>query len=226
MSNEILTRAFHEVYDEEFGSIPSKEEIAKTHEYSDKFKAKIQKLIKKSKMKYIYIFNMQIRRMAAVTMIIIGILAASLTVEAIRKPIINFFVTAYEKFSAVFFISDNDSGLYVPEAIEILYSPADIPDGYNLEDKIINSILRELFYTNADGDEIMFKQYIISSEITINTEGIITEDIFIRENKGVFYSNMGLNTILWNDNQYGYLVTGSIDKDVLQAIAESIKAEK
>jgi len=226
MDDDILKRALIEAFSRDYSDIPSDEEIAKTHTFSNEFEAKMKKLQKKSKIKYIYIFNLQIRRIAVVAVCIIVIFTASMSIEAVRTPIIKFCVTIYEKFSSILFYNDDDGELTLPTTLEVLYSPDFIPAGYTLYEDTGDDIIRELIYANKDGNEIDFRQYVLATGITINTEGIITEIIFIHDYQGLFYSNKGKNVIIWHDDYYGYLVRGTIEKELLQKIAESVKAEK
>lgn len=226
MSNEILKRAFIEAYERKFSNIPSDEEIAKTHTFSNKFESRMRKLQKKSKIKYVYIFNIQFRRAAVMAVCVLIMFTASLSIEAVRTPIFNFCVSVYEKFSSVFFVSDEGGELSAPTTLEVLYSPDNIPDDYILIEEITDIVSRILIYANADGDEVEFQQNILSIRMIIDTEGVTTEEILINANEGIFFSNKGINNILWYDNQYSYIVKGSIDKNSLLRIAESIKAEK
>ena len=226
MTNDIIKRAFIEAFDREFSDIPTDDEIAKTHEFSKKFESKMKKLRKRAKHKYVYIFNKPIRRAAVIVACILIMFTASLSIEAVRTPVIDFCVTVYEKFTSIFFVSDDGSELVYPMEIETLYTPAYIPDGYSLIEEENDAGTRELIYANADGDEICFQQYILTSNITIDAEEIIIEDIFIHTFEGIFHSKNGVNHILWHDNQYSYLIIGKIDKDVILNMAESIKAEK
>ena len=226
MENDILKQALIEAAEKEFGNIPSDEEIAKTHEFSDTFKSKIKKLQKRATRKYIYIFNVPFRRMAVIAACIIIISAASMSIEAVRTPIIRYFIIVYEKFSAVSFVKDDDSELSLPATLEVLYYPSYIPDGYAFLEEIDTPTMRILIYSDASGTEISFQQTILSADLTIDTEGIETEDIFIHDYNGIFYRNKEINHFIWHDNQYAYLVTGKIDKQLLYLMAESVKAEK
>jgi len=228
MPNEdILKRALIEAFSRDYSDIPNDEEIDKIHTFSNEFEIKMKKLQKKSKIKYVYIFNLQVRRMAVIAVCIIVIFTASMSIEAVRTPIIKFCVTIYEKFSSILFINDSDNELSFPTTLETLYAPDYVPDGYILDEDINDSNMRILIYTNENGNEIEFNQYIITTtNLTINTEGITTEDIFIYMNKGIFYTNKEINVILWHDEQYGYLVKSNIEKSLLQRMAESIKVEK
>ena len=226
MSNEILKRAFIEAYERKFSNIPSDEEIAKTHTFSKKFEARMRKLQKTAKRKYVYIFNIKFRRAAVIAACVLIMFTASLSIEAVRTPIFNFCVSVYEKFSSVFLFSGEDGELSAPTTLEVLYSPEYMPDDYILIEEIEDISMRVLIYSDTNGNEIEFQQNIISSRMIIDTEGVKTEEIFINANEGIFYSNKGVNNILWHDNQYSYILKGSIDKISLLCIAGSIKAEK
>lgn len=227
MQNEILKRALIKAAERELSELPSDEELSKMYQFTPAFESKMQKLLKKAKQKYVYIFHRPIRRMSIIAACVIIILTASFSVEAIRTPIIKFCVTVYEKFSSVIFGIDANDELTLPTTIEMLYAPSYIPDGYTLTDEMNTSHIRELTYSDMDDNEIAFQQYIIiSTSIKIDTEGVVTEKIFINGIEGIFYTNKNVNTVMWHDNQYGYSITGKIDKSSLENMANSIKIKK
>ncbi len=60
----------------------------------------------------------------------------------------------------------------------------------------------------------------------IDTEETELETIAINGCEGFFYSNKGINNILWNDGYYGFIISSSIHKEEIIKIAESIKIKK
>jgi len=222
---KIVLQEYNQKEIDEYNDITEKD----WHTFSPEFETKMSKILKSGK-KFKDNFRTAslkiLKKSAIIVLILLSVSFISLlSVEAIRAPIFKYFITVYEKYSSICFVSDDDE-VYVPATIETLYAPDYIPDGYAFCEEITDMNGRAIYYTNADGIEIEFQQFIIAANITINTEGITTEDIFIHADKGIFYTNRGKSVILWNDGQYAYLVGGPIDKISLQRMAESVKAEK
>ena len=221
---KIVLQEYNQKEIDEYNDITEKD----WHTFSPKFEAKMIKILKRGKRfkDNFRTASLKILKMSAIIVLILLSVSfiSLLSVEAVRTPIIKYFMTVYEKYSSIYFINDDE--VYVPMTLETLYAPDYIPDGYAFYEEETDVNVRSLYYTNSDGIEIRFQQFILATGITINTEGITTEDIFINENKGIFYNNRGGNVILWNDDQYAYLVGGPVDRISLQKMAESVKAEK
>lgn len=78
-------------------------------------------------------------------------------------------------------------------------------------------------YTNAEGDMISFQQSILGSgTMAINTEGSQLEEFDLGGETAYKMDNRGSQFVLWNDNQYSYMVlTNDMPLDEAVRIAAS-----
>jgi hypothetical protein len=220
MSAELIKNALVISMESEQDSIPANQELKKYHKFSYEFEKKMEKLIKISKIKYVTLAGYKIRRSIAAAASITIIISASMTVEAIRLPVINFIEKIYEEFSELIF---NDKEENSPEKIENIKEPEFIPNGYNKVEEIKYETYYQIIYSNYEKREIIYEQFTINYDVTINTEGINTKEIFINGATGITYSQNGLTTVIFSDGIYAYSISGYEDESALKQMAESIK---
>ena len=220
MSAELMKKALVISMESELDSLPSNQELRKYHKFSYEFEKKMEKLIKISKIKYVTLAGYKIRRSIAAAASIIIIISASMTVEAIRLPVINFIEKIYEEFSELIF---NDKEENSPEKIEDKNEPKFIPDGYSKLEETNYETYYQIIYSNAEKNELIYEQFTLNYDVTINTEGIITKEVFINGATGITYSQNGLTTVIFSDGIYAYSISGYEDESILKQMAESIK---
>lgn len=220
MSAELMKKALVISMESELDSLPPNQELKKYHKFSYEFEKKMEKLIKISKIKYVTLAGYKIRRSIAAAASIIIIISASMTVEAIRVPVINFIEKIYEEFSELIF---NDKEENSPEKIENKHVPKFIPDGYSKLEETNYETYYQIIYSNAEKNELIYEQFTLNYDVTINTEGINTKEIFINGATGITYSQNGLTTVIFSDGIYAYSISGYEDESILKQMAESIK---
>lgn len=223
MANEILKEALIAAIDKELESIPSN--LADYHSFSSGFEKKMKQLIKKAKIKYISINRFRIRRSIAAASLILIILTASMSVEAVRMPIIRLTEKIYTEFSEIIF--ENEDNIEVPEKIEEVYVPSYIPEGYTLKEEVNDMrSMHFFFYTNEEGQELSVEQLVLGVHMAVDTEGITTEEITINGLSGIIYTKRGLTSIIVNDNRYVHFVSGYEDREELIKVVESLHVRK
>ena len=223
MANEILKEALIAAMDKELEGIPSN--LADYHSFSSGFEKKMKQLIKKAKIKYISINRFRIRRSIAAASLILIILTASMSVEAVRMPIIRLTEKIYTEFSEIIF--ENEDNIEVPEKIEEVYVPSYIPEGYTLKEEVNDMrSMHFFFYTNEEGQELSVEQLVLGVHMSVDTEGITTEEITINGLSGIIYTKRGLTSIIVNDNRYVHFISGYESREELIKIVESLHVRK
>ena len=221
MDNEILINALAASMENELNAIPSSEELEGYHSFSSTFDKKMKKIIKKTKIKYISIDKFRVRRSIVAASLLIVIAAASMSVEALRLPVIRLTEKIYTEFSEILF--DNEENIDVPEFIEDVYVPAYMTEGYTLlEESNDMKLMHFMVYSNEKDQLIMVDQFTLSVSMAVDTEGITTEEITIKDMNGIIYSKNGLTTIIINDNNYVHMVSGYEGREEIIRIAESL----
>ena len=238
--NTVLKEAFIEYQKREVDALRTEYAQIKSHVFSERFENRMTKLVRFSERPYFRFVNTFTKRVAVFAIIIMISLSAAFSVEAIREPIIKFFIEVYEKFTHVVFQTDtgtsennntngNLSGNSLleifPVTIEDVYEPTVLPDGYSYTDNIKTEIFYQNSYYNQSGQELSFEQFIITSiELHIDTEdGATVEEIMLENTKALFTQNKGTNVLVWNDRKYGYKIIGSIEESEMIEMALSLK---
>lgn len=57
----------------------------------------------------------------------------------------------------------------------------------------------------------------------INTEGIDLEELEFNGLPAKYYSNQGVQNLIWYDNNYMYIISSTLNKDMVLDIAKSVK---
>lgn len=221
MANEILKNALIISMENELNTIPSSVDLKEYHSFSDEFDKRMKTLIKKANIKYVNIDKFRIRRSIVAASLIIIIATASMSVEALRLPIIKLTEKIYTEFSEILF--DNEENIAVPEMIEDVYVPSYMTEGYTLiEESKDMKLMHFLVYANEKDQLIMVDQFTLGVSMAVDTEGITTEEITIKDKSGIIYSKNGLTTIIINDNNYVHMISGYESREEIIKIAESL----
>lgn len=224
MANDLLKRALMEAQKIEMAKLPTEDELSNAHMFSDAFNAKMDKLIVKTKNKYVYLGNLQIRKVAVAAIIFILVSGASMSVEAVRRPIVNFFIEVYEKFTKLSF--ENEDKIILPITIEKFYLPEEIPKGYSKLEENNGNTFFEIVYSDSI-NEIVFQQFTLTyAYVGLDTENVDMVKINIQGHDGWTYANKNTTVILWNDGEYAFMLTGMEDLSSLEHMANSIKIKK
>jgi len=197
------------------------------YEFSERFEKRMNRLIKTHKKPYYSFINTVGKR---VVVSIMAVLAATFSVKALRDPVVKFLIEVYEKFTSIVFHADdfesNDLVKVFPESIEEIRVIKNVPDGYFIEDTVNVGVFLRITYKASGKTEIYYDQRVITdTKITANTEGIISEQLEISGYDAIFYNNNGLSVLIWTDGEYGYKITGELEKDTLISMTELEKRE-
>lgn len=192
--------------------MPSEEEIASQQVLSRGFLRRMDRLMQKE-----HRTPRAWKKMLLIAAIICTILATAVSVYANREAIYDFIIHIYEEFSEIIFqkpsetpgsSSETNTGNSLTENM-----PENIPAGYRESARMTLIGLIQITYTNDAGDILLFEKVEKSGvHIGINTEGVKTEELEIIGYKGLYYSNLGQNNLLWTDGTYAYTIIGIITK--------------
>lgn len=223
----VIYEAFDLYYKEYCKTLPTKEELSHV-EIPNQLDAKMQKLIARERKFYYYWLNTVGKRVAAIILaVFISLTTVTFSVRALREPVIKFIVETFEKFSNVLFVnnkSEKDTIIDMNFALEVIDLEY-IPDGYKLESSFSDDVVHQARYFNSDRSSMIFYMQAINDEgvLQANTENVEYEDVFINNYQAIYYSNKGTKTIVISSEKYIFTVEGTVEKDELIKIAESIK---
>lgn len=213
-------RIFTEAVAQEFGHIPDADAIA--HTFSQTFLRKKEKLIKNTRKTAWYWVNTAAKRAAVIVLLMVVLFSAAMSVEAIRTPVVTFFTELYEKYILMVYEGDGR------EEIEQEYGFSQLPEGFEIVDKISNPAVVIITLENANGEMIVLDQAAISGEDNVidNEQGTVTE-VMLGDLPVVVYEHKnGVNKLIsWVYDGYIFTLThyGELPVDVLLKIVETIK---
>lgn len=220
---EILKKALDVIEEEEIAALPSKEELAKIT-FSPEFERKMEKLIRQESRPYYRLINTVGKRVACwIIAVIIALTAVTFSVEAIREPVIEFFVKTFEKFSVIFY-NEEDISEENP-IIEEYYAPTYLPEGYTKvsEEKLLTTY--RIQYKNDVGNKIYFRQVVIDShQEYLDTENASVDRLYVNGKYVYYIVKTSKKIVVWNDAKYSFTITTSpqINKEKLLQIIDSI----
>lgn len=183
------------------------------HNFSKQHNQKMKELFnsKQNSEKY------KISKKAGKVLLIAAILL-SLTITAFAIPAGREFIV--EKFSNHSEYNVRDIGdVKKVQSLKLNY----IPEGFESSDDLIGKDLYELHYENNEY-RFCIQKTLINATVTFDTEEYDCEDIIINGYQGVYYRGTENDKgIIFNDNDYVFVISGNINKDELVNIAQNVE---
>lgn len=169
--------------------------------------------------KFEALYNLHKRTMLVA--IIAALMASTMSVQAIREPIMNFFLEVHERCTDIIFQITEDEPIE-----EYEFSIPEPPEGYVETSRAEYKSLVEAEYNSEDGNYLYYTQYRQNgTTLSVDTENAYVD---VEEMQGytVFlYLNKGLNSMVWNDGKFVYELNSTCDTSELRSIAEKIMIE-
>lgn len=213
-----LKEALSKVDEYYINLLPKDREIH--YQFSHKFKRRMKKLIRTSKKTEIVNKSFGLGKKIAVFIAMVLIVFAFTTSvsSAVQNAVYNFIFKIYEKYTEVFF----EGSRSIPNNEFVALKPFYIPDGFIVNIENVDTVVF-LEYIK-ENDYIIYEQ-IKKEDVSarINTEGIIVEEIEINGYRAIYYSNKGIQNIIWYDDTYMYSIYSTLDKDEVYRIAKSVQ---
>ena len=119
---------------------------------SIRYQKRMERLIRRQKQPYWRYVNTIGKRVAVFAVSIALAVALSLSVSAVREPVVKFFINVYEKF-VEFFYDENDIAR-VPDTIESVYTLSYVPEGYELKSCDIADLGTRIVWTDGNENKI------------------------------------------------------------------------
>ena len=156
-------------------------------------------------------------KVAVSVLVFLGLATTTvLSVDALRVPVLNFFLQQSEKFSSISFHEPN---AYEEIQVDVLNRLDEIPlpDGYSLIQKQVCEDGTIIFnYANNHGHVITFDITPSVGHMNVDTEAAEKTDIEINEHKAIFIKKEGYR-VIWFDTEHDLTYTlyaSNLDSDV------------
>ena len=165
------------------------------------------------------------RIVAAILVVCSAFFGMCLSVDAVRSEIVHTVMKWYDEFVAVFYVSEEAP----PSIIEEYREPTLQLSGTEKQVLVQAEDGYHIIYTIDGNMAILYQQMVISDEsIDYNSEhDCVQKSVIINGcNATVFEYNNGCKNLIWNDNEYFYVLQSfllDIDSETLIHIAESVQ---
>ncbi len=185
--------------------------------YTDDYLRDMEKILQKSKKPIRRYFNFFGKRVAGIVAAILIIFGCSMTVSAVREPVVEFLTNIYEKFIEIVF-GDEDVAK-APDSIETVYTLGFVPEGYEMESFLVENSLTKITWKNENGNKIILSQIVLKGFCTLDGE---ESDyvIFEQHEKSLAYVHKYEYKIFyWNSEAYNFQLIVPCDMSQEEALA-------
>lgn len=160
------------------------------------------------------------KKIASIIILIMGMsFAGLLSFEEVRAACYNVIIHIYEKYVQFDFISNSSDTI---ENLECTY----LPEGYYLSESIEDEYRLLLTYTNDSDDIIELIVSFQNASTYVDNEHYIMSDIQINGVDGKFFESTDVgfqNSLTWHTEQGDFILSSSLEKEIMVKIAENIK---
>ena len=164
-------------------------------------------------------FRRYVAGIAAALLILFG---CSMTVSAVREPVVEFFTNIYEKFVEIVFGEEDVAE--APSTIETVYTLGTVPEEYVFEKSIAKDTLRITTWKNDDGRRLVLTQGTLKNSMTLDAEE--SNYLIFESDDGniAFIQKNGVLVFYWNFEEYEFqlIVPDSIPEDDAAKLIDSI----
>ena len=181
--------------------------------FSQKFDSKMSRLIKKQKSNYWHYVN-SVGKKIAIIAITAGVLfAGSMSVEAIRTPVLNKLTEIFDKFIQYTYT-------YFDSNIEFKVSePKYLPNGFFEKQISRNDSGNEIEYTNSENETIVFIQVPVNGTVISNdNEFVDKQNINVDGNEVTLLISKNYIEAYWIQENYFMNITAYYDIEVSELI--------
>ena len=161
----ILSRAIGEAFEPKLDEFIDSVNFDVNAEFSEKFERKMDKLIRRRNKPYFNLICTGGRRAACIAAVVIILSASSLSVEAVREAVHDFFMSIFEDHTAVSVNSDTEKDYQA--TIEEEYAISNLPDGFELSD--YNRDSGTIFAFSSNSFMIVTQVILITNILNLNT---------------------------------------------------------
>jgi len=159
---------------------------------------------------------------ALITVVLITSLSiVTLTVEAVRVRVLNFFMETNEKYT-IFRIEEVNEDTRVNIPWDSYYYPSYLPKGYLLENASSYGSTLIIEFSNTEGSQITFSQTPNGTDFNIDTEDSKLSEVMINNYKGFLIEKENKVILFWNDEYNSFSILSNDNFLELINIAKSI----
>ena len=189
------------------------------------YKRKMAQLIKRQKRPYWKYVNTVGKKIAAFALVFMMLFGLSMSIEAVREPVVRFVVSVFDRFSELFV--DKSETIIAPDKIEEVFTITGLPSEF--KETFFDLTKTHVETEWSDGKKkISLYQSIMNSKITFDTETPNITKICI-DGVEIYYMYKNNKTqIFWRDSSYIFIIeyTDFVSEENVIGLYESLSIKK
>lgn len=223
--DELLDRCAPEAGELWLSALP---EQAPEHEFSPKFRRKVEKLLRRQRRSAAVNAALRYGRRAAAFALVFLTLSFSclMTVDAaFRERVIQAVVQVFQDFTEFIYTSDS-SAVGKPGNLVFTY----LPEGMEVQVREQDELGFYVYMEDLEGEFIELDQSLVENEnsmtLLLDTENAVVTDFVIRGVSALGIEKGLDHTIHWTEGSFVYTLSGTVSMEELKLIAEGIQISK
>ena len=196
---EVLEEALRQCCADYCEEIPRSEEDIDLGEDYEKY---MNSLIRRSKKPFRRCFDTAGKRAAGIAAAFLVMIGCTMSVSAVRKPIVGFLTNTYDKYVELFF--DENDIEKAPTKIETVYTLGAVPEGYVQESTFLNEVRSSITWINDKNHQIILTQTVLDGNITVDNEHNELETVEMNGMTVIYIVTQHYRCYFWNDNEYQF----------------------
>lgn len=203
VSNKNICKAFEllDAWEEKQLGIDSTERI----HYSEEYERHMNRLLRAQNRPWWQYTNTMWKKVAVIVLVVFFVFSASMSVSAVRKPIVEFIINVYERFVEIFFgemaVAD------APANVEIVYTLRNVPEGYELvSHQYFGNYWECVWRSNED---LILTQRILDGNATLDFEDANYIVVCASDFDVICIDKLGRKMMYWNSEDYAFSLSVS-----------------
>ena len=203
--NKTIREAFEKLdaWEEDQLDIDSTAEI----HYSEKYERYMARLLRAQKRPWWQYTNTVGKKVAVIALVILFAFGASMSVSAVRKPVVEFIVNVYERFVEIFFGEEDIAE--APCEMDTIYTLGKVPEGYKLVGSYYQKNSVRFVWEDDEGNSIKFSQNFLNSKATYDYENSNYALVSVAGTEVAMIEKLDRKMFYWNSDEYAFLMRAS-----------------
>jgi hypothetical protein len=183
-------------------------EIGKKRESSIKFKKDVKRILSRVAIFILIVFS--------------SITILTISVEAFRVKVFNFFIDVNETHTEIRVEEDTKDNERNKPIWKDYYFPSYLPENFEVTNTDIFNETRVAHFSDSI-HFITFSQAPKGTDFQIDTEGSVITEVEINGHKGILATKDSLNILFWSNDTSSFCLTTNLETEKMVKIAKNIK---
>ena len=149
--------------------------------------------------------------------------AAIATIPPVRARVMELIFETLRQYTRVSLQEKQGADVEVPAEWGGEYYPSYIPEGYEFDEVIGGTLVRNVYYLSNDGKKLRFSEYGEGSSTRLDTENADVKFVMINGKPGMLVEKNGRIILTWSEYDYFFvIIADDMPSDSVMNIANSV----